>query len=106
MRFPLREPIESSGAAGPGPSVTQSTSRTYRLGEIVSRLGGELVGDAAAEIRRIATLESAGPGDLSFLTHSRYRRSLQHTRASAGILGRNARHATGLPGILGDGPYV
>jgi len=86
--------------------VTQSNSRTYRIGEIVTRLGGELVGDPDAEIRRIATLESAGPGDLSFLTHSRYRPNLQHTRASAVILAREERDATTLPRILCDDPYV
>jgi UDP-3-O-[3-hydroxymyristoyl] glucosamine N-acyltransferase len=57
--------------------------RTYRLGEIVARLGGELIGDPGAEIRRMATLESAGPGDLSCLSHPRYRRQLRGTRASA-----------------------
>ncbi len=86
--------------------MTQSNSRTYRIGEIVTRLGGELVGDPDAEIRRIATLESAGPGDLSFLTHSRYRPNLQHTRASAVILAREERDATTLPRILCDDPYV
>ena len=86
--------------------MTQSSPRTYRLGEIVTQLGGELVGDAAAEVHRIATLESAGPGDLSFLANPRYRRSLQHTRASAVILARNERNATSLPRILCDDPYV
>ena len=38
--------------------MTQSNSRTYRLGEIVAQLGGELVGDPGVEIRRIATLET------------------------------------------------
>jgi UDP-3-O-[3-hydroxymyristoyl] glucosamine N-acyltransferase len=86
--------------------VTQSNSRTYRLGEIVAQLGGELVGDPDAEICRIASLESAGPGDLSFLSHSRYRPHLQRTRASAVILARSERDATTLPRILCDDPYV
>jgi len=86
--------------------VTQSNSRTYRLGEIVAQLGGELVGDPGAEIFRIATLESAGPGDLSFLSHSRYRPTLRRTRAAAVILAREERDATTLPRILCDDPYV
>ncbi len=86
--------------------MTQSNSRTYRLGEIVARLGGELIGDPGAEIRRMATLESAGPGDLSFLSHPRYRRQLRGTRASAVILARDERDATALPRILCEDPYV
>jgi len=86
--------------------VIQSNSRTYRLGEITAQLGGELIGDPGVEIRRIATLESAGPGDLSFLSHSRYRPSLQSTRASAVILAREERGATTLPRILCDDPYA
>jgi UDP-3-O-[3-hydroxymyristoyl] glucosamine N-acyltransferase len=86
--------------------VTQSISRTYRLGEIVARLGGELIGDPDAEIRRIATLESARSGDLCFLSHARYRAQLRGTRASAVILAREERDATALPRILCDDPYV
>jgi len=86
--------------------VTQSISRTYRLGEIVARLGGELIGDPDAEIRRIATLESARPGDLCFLSHARYRAQLSGTRASAVILAREERDATALPRILCDDPYL
>jgi UDP-3-O-[3-hydroxymyristoyl] glucosamine N-acyltransferase len=86
--------------------VTQSVSRTYRLGEIVARLGGELIGDPDAEIRRIATLESARPGDLCFLSHARYRAQLSGTRASAVILAREERDATALPRILCDDPYL
>ena len=86
--------------------MTQSISRTYRLGEIVARLGGELIGDPDAEIRRIATLESARSGDLCFLSHARYRAQLRGTRASAVILAREERDATALPRILCDDPYV
>jgi len=88
----------------PGPTVTQSISRTYRLSEIVARLGGELIGDPDAEIRRIATLESARSGDLCFLSHARYRAQLRGTRASAVILAREERDATALPRILCDDP--
>ena len=86
--------------------MTQSIPRTYRLGEIVARLGGELIGDPDAEILRIATLESARPGDLCFLSHARYRAQLRETRASAVILAREEQDATTLPRILCDDPYV
>jgi len=86
--------------------VTQSNSRTYRLGEIVENLGGKLIGAPDLEIRRIATLESAGPGDLSFLSHPRYRPQLRSTRAGAVILKQADRNATNLPRILCDDPYL
>jgi len=86
--------------------VAQSTARTYRLGEIVAKLGGELIGDADIDIHRMATLESAVPGDLCFVTHSKYLDQLRGTRASAVILARAQRNATKLPRILCDDPYL
>ena len=83
-----------------------SSRASYRLGEIVARLGGELVGDRDIEIRRIATLENAGPGDLSFVSNPKYLRQLSGTRASAVILGRGQAGATRLPRILCDDPYL
>ena len=83
-----------------------SGPRTYRLGEIVARLGGELAGNQDPEILRIATLENAGPGDLSFVSNPRYLKQLGATRASAVILARGQREATRLPRILCDDPYA
>jgi UDP-3-O-[3-hydroxymyristoyl] glucosamine N-acyltransferase len=57
-----------------------------RLGEIVARFGGELVGSGATMISRIGTLENAGPGDLAFLANPKYRHKLPTTRAAAVIL--------------------
>ncbi len=65
-----------------------------------------MLGRAETEIRRIATLESAGPGDLSFLTHPRYRSQLRRTQASAVILARAEQDATALPRIVCDDPYL
>lgn len=81
-------------------------SRNYRLGEIVARLGGDLLGNPEIEIGRIATLEGAGPGDLTFLSNARYRLQLRDTRASAVILAHGERDATALPRILCEDPYL
>jgi UDP-3-O-[3-hydroxymyristoyl] glucosamine N-acyltransferase len=83
-----------------------SGPRTYRLGEIVARLGGELIGDPDPEIGRIATLENAGPGDLSFVSNPKYLKQLSGTRASAVILARGQQGATQLPRIVCDDPYA
>jgi len=76
------------------------------LGEIVAALGGELVGDPVTPIRRIATLESAGEGDIGFLANPRYQSQLAASRASAVILSPRLRDATGLARILVDDPYL
>jgi UDP-3-O-[3-hydroxymyristoyl] glucosamine N-acyltransferase len=86
--------------------VTQPNSRAHRLSEIVAKLGGELVGAPDVEIRRMATLENAGPGDLAFVTNPKYLDRLKGTRASAVILAKTQKQATQLPRILCDDPYV
>ena len=42
-------------------------------------------GDAGIEIHRVATIESAGPGDVTFLANPKYASALASTRASAVI---------------------
>jgi UDP-3-O-[3-hydroxymyristoyl] glucosamine N-acyltransferase len=79
---------------------------SMRLDEIVAALGGELLGDGATLIRRVATLYSAGPGDLVFLSQPRYRPLLQSTRASAVILPPSEKCVTNLPRIICKDPYL
>lgn len=62
-----------------------------RLGDIVAELGGELNGDAALLIGRLATLESADSNSLSFLANPRYRAQLVATRAAAVVLAPDMR---------------
>jgi UDP-3-O-[3-hydroxymyristoyl] glucosamine N-acyltransferase len=56
------------------------------LAEIVKALGGELHGPSGQQVSRLATLESANPADLSFLSHSRYQSQLALTRAGCVVL--------------------
>lgn len=56
------------------------------LGELARRLDCPVEGDAAIEIRRVAKLEDAGPGDLTFLANPKYAAKLATTRASAVIM--------------------
>lgn len=74
------------------------------LGELASRLGCTLRGDGSIEIRRLASLEDAGPGDLSFLANPRYASKLAATRASAVIVA--PRVETPLPALLSPNPYL
>jgi UDP-3-O-[3-hydroxymyristoyl] glucosamine N-acyltransferase len=61
-----------------------------KLHDIAARLGCRLDGDGAIEIRRIAGIEEAGPGDLTFFANAKYAADLRATRASAVILGERA----------------
>jgi UDP-3-O-[3-hydroxymyristoyl] glucosamine N-acyltransferase len=81
-------------------------AQPMRLEEITSRFGGELVGDGRTAVRRVASLESAGPEDIAFLSHSRYKRLLKSTRAAALILPYSERDASALPRIICDDPYL
>ncbi len=81
-------------------------SAQYSLREIVSKLGGELVGDGTLVISSVASLTSANPGQISFLTNSKYLSAIANTRASAVVLDEPCRHATDLPRIVTENPYV
>jgi UDP-3-O-[3-hydroxymyristoyl] glucosamine N-acyltransferase len=59
------------------------------LSELATRLGCTLDGDGAIEVTRVASLEDAGPGDLTFLSNPRYAAHLPQTRASAVIVEPN-----------------
>jgi UDP-3-O-[3-hydroxymyristoyl] glucosamine N-acyltransferase len=54
-----------------------------KLGELASRLGCTLEGDAQAEIHGVAGIEDARAGQVTFLTNPRYSRELAKTQASA-----------------------
>jgi UDP-3-O-[3-hydroxymyristoyl] glucosamine N-acyltransferase len=56
-----------------------------KLAELAERLGCRLDGDGAIEVTRVAGIEAAGPGDVTFLANPRYAARLPATRASAVI---------------------
>src|SRR5215472_9096042 len=56
------------------------------LEELAAQVGGTVEGDGQLRIAGLASLEEAGPGDLSFYGNPRYRRELNATRASAVLL--------------------
>lgn len=76
------------------------------LQEIVRRLGGEVVGDGTIAVSGVATLDDAGPGEITFLANPSYRRKLAATRASAVILGPRDREATAITRIVAENPYA
>jgi UDP-3-O-[3-hydroxymyristoyl] glucosamine N-acyltransferase len=64
-----------------------------KLHTIAERLGCALEGDGSIDISRVAAIEDAGPGDLTFFANPRYAAELRATRASAVILGEQAEAA-------------
>ncbi len=79
---------------------------TLTLGEIAARFGLELRGDAATEIRGVATLAEAGPGQLGFLANPRYRAQLASTRAGAIVLRAGDADAFRGAALVAPDPYV
>ncbi|MBX3651479.1 MAG: UDP-3-O-(3-hydroxymyristoyl)glucosamine N-acyltransferase [Burkholderiales bacterium] len=76
------------------------------LGEIVNRLGGELIGDPGLGVRQVATLESATPDTIAFLANERYLAQLKATRAGAVIVGSPLRGTLDMPHIVAANPYA
>jgi UDP-3-O-[3-hydroxymyristoyl] glucosamine N-acyltransferase len=74
-----------------------------RLRELAGQLGCELLGDGEVEVRGVAGLEQAGPGDLSFLANPRYAPLLATTAASAVIVARG--QDAPVPRLVTDNPY-
>ena len=55
------------------------------LGELASRLGAELRGDAAIEVTGVKGIEEAGPTEVTFVANPRYT-SLARTTHAAAVL--------------------
>lgn len=60
------------------------------LSDLAARLECRLEGDGELDVQRVAGIEDAGPGDLTFFANTRYAAALNRTRASAVILGEQA----------------
>jgi len=77
-----------------------------RLDEIVERLGGQLAGNGETVVSRIATLDGAGPGDLTFFANPKYRSRLAGTRAAAVIVAAEAAGECPTAAIVTPQPYL
>jgi UDP-3-O-[3-hydroxymyristoyl] glucosamine N-acyltransferase len=73
---------------------------------LAEMLGARRVGDGGVELRRPATLATAGPGDLGFLANPAYRDQLRTTRASAVIVAEDALEACPCTALVVDDPYL
>ena len=81
---------------------------TLRVGDVVAALGGELLGDAERVIERLAPLEAAQPGEMSYLADARLTHALQGSRAGCLIVAPVMRDAAVVRGdcIVTDDPHL
>jgi UDP-3-O-[3-hydroxymyristoyl] glucosamine N-acyltransferase len=81
---------------------------SLQLGAIVDALGGELHGDAALSIERLAPLQNAQPDALSFLSHPKYQQELAASKAACVIVSPAMREPAAARGayIVTPDPYL
>ncbi len=81
-----------------------------RLGKLVERLGGQLIGDAGIEISGIAPLDAADASHITFLSNPKLRAQAAASRAAALILSAadNAIISASYQGarVVTDNPYA
>jgi UDP-3-O-[3-hydroxymyristoyl] glucosamine N-acyltransferase len=81
-----------------------------RLGELVERLGGRLIGDADVEVIGIAPLSDAGASHITFLSNPRFKEQAAQSAAAALILSAADNEALGGrylgARIVVDNPYA
>ncbi len=77
-----------------------------KLSALAEALGAELIGAGDNDVQRVATLERAGPGDISFLSNRRYRRLLPATRAGGVLLAAEDAAACPVPALVMANPYL
>jgi UDP-3-O-[3-hydroxymyristoyl] glucosamine N-acyltransferase len=62
---------------------------TFTLGELAALVGGTVRGNPERRVAAVRSLPAAGPEDLSFLTHAKYRDEARASRAAALLVGRD-----------------
>jgi UDP-3-O-[3-hydroxymyristoyl] glucosamine N-acyltransferase len=76
-----------------------------KLRELAERLGCQLEGNGEIDVVRVAAIQDAGPGDVTFLANPKYASALATTRAAAVIA--RAEIAAGPSAMLRtDDPYL
>ncbi|MBY6205873.1 UDP-3-O-(3-hydroxymyristoyl)glucosamine N-acyltransferase [Halomonas denitrificans] len=92
-------------AAGSGGDPVAG-SDAISVGELAEALGARLVGDPDERVDRPATLATAGPGALAFLSNPAYRPQLKETRATAVLLAESALDDCPCAALVVDDPYL
>ena len=80
--------------------------QTITSGDLVKKLGGELIGDTNILINSVASLESANKNSVSFFNNSKYLSLLKNTKAALVILDRESSGYYVGARIVTDNPYL
>ena len=76
------------------------------LAELARQLDCDVHGDCASIVDSVATLQAAGPGQISFLSNRRYRKYLLKTKASAVILTQDDVQDCPVSALVSQNPYA
>ena len=71
------------------------TTAAKTLSQLARHVGGRIIGDGEVTIRKVAPIDEAGSGEITFLAHPRYQSFLAQCNASAVIVG---------PGVITEPP--
>ncbi|CAM8335054.1 LpxD UDP-3-O-[3-hydroxymyristoyl] [Candidatus Methylopumilus universalis] len=81
-------------------------AQTITSGDLVKKLGGELIGDSNILINSVASLESAHKNSISFFNNPRYLDLLKTTKAAVVIIDRDDLPDRSGTSIVIDNPYL
>jgi UDP-3-O-[3-hydroxymyristoyl] glucosamine N-acyltransferase len=76
-----------------------------KLGELATRLGAELRGDANLEVTGVKGIEEAGPGEITFVANPRYAALARKTQAAA-VLVEPGFQEISTPTLRLNNPYL
>lgn len=77
----------------------------YTVKQLAEKIGAKFTGDGDAVIQSAAPIESAGPGQITFLSNPAYKKYLATTNASAVVIAPNVT-VEGPSAIIADNPYL
>lgn len=84
-------------------------SREVTLAELAAEVGGTLIGDGSRRVTGVATLDAAGPTQISFFSNKKYKAQFLATKAGAAIVGKaeaEGEKPEGVALLVVDQPYL
>ena len=86
--------------------MPRTAPKTATLAELADLIDGRLVGDRDLTISRVAPIDAATTGDITFVSNPKYISALNSTGASAVIVRPDFGYDGNLPRIESDNPYL
>jgi UDP-3-O-[3-hydroxymyristoyl] glucosamine N-acyltransferase len=80
--------------------------KSATLTELATLVEGNVIGDATVSVSRVAPIDAAVSGDITFVTNPKYIKALETTSASAVIVSPKLASKCNLPGISCANPYL